>query len=139
MKGFSLIELLLVVALVSILAGSASPFLSNFLLRNQVEVTYNQVLGTIKKAQSNAMDNKNGATWGACLTENKIRFFQGNCTTPSIAEDFSVPSSITITGFSSVTFSPHRGEPSTPLTININSQLKNKIINLNAAGGINVN
>lgn len=136
--GVSLIELILVIALIAILGASTTPFLSRFVLQNNIETSTDQIIGSIRKAQEYAMDQKNNASWGVCSSGTNIRLFSGSCSSPSFSEDFDVPQSISITGLSEITFN-NRGEPSSTLIINVSSNIKTVNISLNAAGAININ
>ena len=138
-KGISYIELLIVVGLMAIIGASVSPFLSNFILRNNLETTVDNLVGTIRKAQSYSMDGKNNAVWGVCLSGGNIRLYTGSCSSPTISEDFSVSSSVSITGLSDTTFSRLRGEPSNILGVTISTDIGSATISLNAAGGMEVN
>lgn len=138
-KGISYIELLIVVGLMAIIGASVSPFLSNFILRNNLETTVDNLVGTIRKAQSYSMDGKNNAVWGVCLSGGNIRLYTGSCSSPTISEDFSVSSSVSITGLSDTTFSRLRGEPSNTLSVTISTDIGSATISLNAAGGMEVN
>src|SRR3989344_3406300 len=131
-KGVSYIELLIVVGLIGIIGASVSPFLSNFILRNNLETTVDNLVGTIRKSQGNAMDGKNsdsGEDWGVCLYNgDTIRLFLGSCDTPTISEDFSVPGSVDIAGLNTVTFSRLGGEPTQPLTITVSTDIDTRTI-----------
>ena len=139
-KGVSYIELLIVVGLVGIVGASVSPFLSNFILRNNLETTVDILVGSLRKSQGNAMDGKNndsGEDWGVCLySGDTIRVFLGTCDTPTISEDYSVPRSVDITGLNTITFSRLEGEPTETLTITVSTDIDTRTIILNAAGGI---
>ena len=138
-KGISYIELLIVVGLMAIIGASVSPFLSNFILRNNLETTVDNLVGTIRKAQSYSMDGKNNAVWGVCLSGGNIRLYTGSCSSHTISEDFSVSSSVSITGLSDTTFSRLRGEPSNILGVTISTDIGSATISLNAAGGMEIN
>ncbi len=138
-SGYTFIELLLVIGLVAILAASATPFFSNFLLRNNYETTADALVSTLRKAQSYSLQNKNNAVWGACLSSGKIRLYRGTCASPTFSEDFSVPSTITITGFTDTAFSRPRGEPSGSLAISVTSAIGAKTVTVSAAGMITRN
>lgn len=134
--GFTLIELILVIALISIIGATASPFLSNFILRNNYETTTDKLVSTLRKAQQYSIQGKQNVTWGACLISGVIRLYRGSCASPTFAEDFDVPSTITISGFTDTTFSRLRGEPNLALVISIISDIGTKTVRVNAAGMI---
>ena len=137
--GFTFIEVILVVAIMEILGATSAPFLTNFIFRNNLETTVDKTISVIRKAQEYAMDGKNDTVWGVCYTDGAIRFFSGNCATPTIKEDFTVPASVTITGFTATTFSAMRGEPNAAMSITVNGGISSKTVTVNIAGGMSVN
>lgn len=138
-SGVTYIELLIVIAIVAILGAAISPFFFRFILQNNLQATVDRVISTIRKAQNYAMDGKNNEVWGVCETGGKIRLFSGSCSTPSFSEDFDIPGNIPITGFTETTFSKLRGEPSGVLNITISTDIDTRVVNVNAAGGMEIN
>lgn len=138
-QGVSLIEILVVVSIISIMGAVSTVSLRGFVLRNDLETTTNQVVGTIRKAQNYSLDGKNSAVWGICLWNGGLRLFSGTCSTPIFAEDFTVPRTVSITGLSETTFSRLRGEPSNLLNISISTDFDTRTVQLNRAGGVEVN
>lgn len=136
-KGITFLELLLVVAIIILLGASATPFYSRFITQNNIEVTYDEVMGSIRKAQEYAMDGKNDEVWGVCLTGANIRLYSASCSSPTLSEDFSIPSSINVVGFNDTTFNL-RGEPSGALSITVSSSLASYTIEVNYAGGMEI-
>ena len=142
MKGFTIIELIIVVSLVGIVTGVATPFLSAFILRDNWHVATDRVVSEMRKAQAYAMDGKtvNGNNlWGVCVIGNVFRLFNGTCNSPNQNEDYSVPNGVALTGLTSITFGNLRGEPSVAGSINISTNLGTSTITLNAAGMIQSN
>jgi len=142
MKAFTLIELLLVIAIITIITGYSAPFLSTFLRRNSWHTTVDRVASEINKAQSYAMDGKSvsgNTIWGVCVTGNVFRMFNGSCETPNLKEDFDIAYGVNISGLTSITFSNSRGEPSSPTTILVSTTLGSNTISINAAGMVQVN
>jgi prepilin-type N-terminal cleavage/methylation domain-containing protein len=142
MKGITIIELLLVIAIFGILAASTTPFLSSFLIRNNWHVTVDRVASEIYKAQGYAMSGKviNGSdVWGVCITGSVFRMFNGTCATPNYREDFTIPNQIMVSGITSVTFDGLRGGPSSVSTITVNAGLGSNTVTINGAGMVDVN
>lgn len=135
-NGMTLMELLLVIALIIILAASTTPFLSRFILQTNLDATVDKLVGTIRKAQEYAMDGKDGAVWGVCKFNDLIRMYSGSCASPTMSEDFSIPATVTLVNFSDVTFNL-RGEPSASLSITLTTSLESKTVELNTAGSTN--
>ncbi|HEX9008081.1 MAG TPA: prepilin-type N-terminal cleavage/methylation domain-containing protein [Patescibacteria group bacterium] len=142
MKGFTIIELIIVVSLVGILTGVATPFLSAFILRDNWHVASDRIVSELRKAQAYAMDGKTVAgsnVWGVCMIGNTFRLFNGNCNSPNQNEDYLIPNGVSITGLTTLTFGNLRGEPSTTSFLNISTNLGTTTITLNAAGMIQSN
>lgn len=137
-KGFSFIELLLVIAIIAIIAVSSAPFITRFLTQNYLEVSTDKVVSTIRKAQSYAMSNKDNSTWGFCETGGGIRLYRGTCAAPLYSEDFDL-SKVTVNGLSDIYFSGssgRRGEPSGAITITIVNDAGTNNVSINSAGGL---
>jgi len=140
-KGFSLIELLLVIAIIAIIAASSAPFISRFLTQNYLEVSSDKVVSTIRKAQFYSMGNKDNTTWGFCMSGDNIRLYQGSCAGPTYYEDFDL-SKVTVTGLSDVSFTGdagRRGEPSATATVIISNDAGTNSVSINYAGGLTYN
>ena len=141
-NGFTIIELIIVVSFITILAGMATPFASSFVSRNNWHVAADRVQSETWKAQSYAMEGKavsGDSVWGVCISGPYFRLFNGSCATPNLSEDYLIPTGVTITGITTLTFANLRGEPSTPSTITISSTYGTSTITLNAAGMIQQN
>jgi len=139
-RGVTLIELLLSIAIIGIIGAVASPFVSSFIVRVQYNTTVDKTLSVIQKAQGYAMDGKGTGVWGVCTTGSVLRLFSGTCLLPVFAEDFTIPSIVSVAGLSETTFSL-RGEP-VPLAglsaITISARTNQTTIRVNAGGGIQV-
>jgi type II secretory pathway pseudopilin PulG len=139
MKGFTVIELLLVIAIVIVLGAVAAPFLSRFYLQTNLDTTSQILVSSIRKSQAYSMDGKGGAAWGICLNGSAIRIFQGTCASPTTNEDYNVPSTVTVTGLPSITFSTGRGEPSATFSATISSQIGSHTVQINSSGALTIN
>lgn len=68
MKGFTLIELILTIAILAILSGIAFNIYSNFQLNVKADEEINKIKSVLREAQAKAMSGENSASWG-------VRFF----------------------------------------------------------------
>ncbi|KKQ41389.1 MAG: seg [Microgenomates group bacterium GW2011_GWC1_37_8] len=139
--GFTLVELILAIAIIAIIAAASAPFYVKFVAQNNLEVSTDKVISAIRKTQSYAMDGKDNATWGFCMSGNNLRLFRGTCTTPTFNEDFDL-TGVTVSGLTETIFSGlsgKRGEPSNTLNITVTNDIGSVNVVLNSAGGLDVN
>lgn len=68
--GFSLIELLVAIAIVAILLAVAFPSFEDSMRRNRLATTTNELLGSVSLARSEAIRNTRGG--GICASENGL-------------------------------------------------------------------
>lgn len=139
MRGITFIETLIIISVISILGVASAPFLSRFYLQTNVDTTKQMLVSSIRKAQSYSMDGKSGSAWGICLNGSNIRIFTGSCGSPTLSEDYAVPSSVTVTGLSTITFSTGRGEPSSTISAQVTSQIATYTVQVNTGGAITIN
>jgi prepilin-type N-terminal cleavage/methylation domain-containing protein len=138
-RGYTVIELLLVIAIILVLGVAATPFLSRFYLQTNLDTTEQILVSSIRKAQSYSMDGKDGLPWGVCLTGGAIRVFETSCASPTIKEDYTIPTTISISGLSTITFSSSRGEPSATISATVSSQIGTHSVQINTAGALTIN
>ncbi len=142
MKGFTFLELILVMGIVAILVGVATPFLSSFMVRNNWYSGIDLLETAIIKAQNYAMDGKtvNGSrVWGVCMRVNKIRLFNADCDSANYREEFTLPNLLVVTGLDNLNFDNPRGEPNSPMEIAVATEISSKTIVINEAGMVEVN
>lgn len=140
-KGFTLIELILVVAIISLLGLSIIPFSSNLILRNNIQIKINEVYTYMKTAQLNSLLGKGNSRWGVQIDSTNIYLFKGdNFANRDLVFDqkINIPNSISITPVE-IVFDKNTGELAQEYVISINSQLKNRSLSINRLGVINVN
>lgn len=139
MKGFTFIELILVVALISIVTAMSAVFYTRFLTQNAVLNTVDQLVGQMHKAQIYAMSGRQGSNWGVNYSSSVITLYSGNsylARNNVFDEKFSVNSNITVSGFSDLNFNRLTGVPNVTPTITITGNNNTKSIIINSQGGI---
>ena len=139
--GFTLLEVLLVVAFIGVLFGIGAPVYQSFQNRNDLDIAANTIAQTLRRAQvlSQAVDGD--TTWGAYVASGSITLYKGGSYASrdtSYDEVFDMPTSITSSGISEVTFNKLAGVPQTTGTITLTSANNDvRTITINEKGTIN--
>lgn len=145
MKGFTFIELILVLAIILILAAISVAFYSRFLTQNAVINNTDQIVSILRKAQTYSMMGKqNGGVWGVRFTASPKEitlYLSGNS---AYDEDFTVNNNITIGSFTQLEFAhltglPINGNPSNTPTITVTGNNQSKSVSVNSQGVVNRN
>jgi type II secretory pathway pseudopilin PulG len=111
-KGFTLVELLLIIALFLIIGVSTSVFYTRFLMQNAVATTSDQLRSALHKAQWYTMMGKNGGNWGVHTDTGQIVLFHGDSyenRTVSLDETLSLYSPVNIIASSDIIFTKRTG------------------------------
>lgn len=135
--GFTIIELLLVIAIVITLGTTSVVFFSRFLTQNAVITTQDQLIGQLRKAQLYSMMGRQNGNWGVVFAANKITLFQGNsyaARNAAFDESFSVNQNIDIANFSEIVFTKTTGLPSSSGLYTITGADSVKQVTVNAQG-----
>lgn len=147
MKSFTLIELLIVIAIMTILATVGSFSLFNFRAQNILNLSANEIISLLRNAQNRSITQENGDRWGVRLEnpsgqDDFYALFQGAIYSPANtvlranlrpAVQFNDPSS----GASKdIVFNPISGLPTVSTTVIISlksnsSDTRTIIINAN--------
>ncbi len=77
-RGFTLIELILVIALVLTIGVLSNIFYGRFLLRNAVSDTTDRVVGGLREAQWYSVMGRDGGRWGVKTVDDSVVVFQGD-------------------------------------------------------------
>ena len=84
--AFTLMELVLVIAVLGVIAGLGIGNYANFLRQSSLDSAANEIIATLRKAQTNSQASNEGTGWGIWFdTTNKdnYKLFRGNCSTPT--------------------------------------------------------
>lgn len=130
-KGFTLVEILLAIALVAVLAGFSIPAYRYFQVQNELSIAADQIVGSLRRAQilSQAVDGD--ATWGVDIRTGQITMFQGSSYASRDSdydEVFDVPSNISFSGINEIVYSKVFGEPDATGIITATSVLGDSIV-----------
>lgn len=143
MKAFTLIEILLVIIILAVLAGSTIPLSINFYKAQQLDTNTKGVVQALRRAQLKAMSIEDDSIFGVYLTDDDYILFKGSSFSArdvSYDEVFDLPQIITVTGIQEIAFSKFEGIPVGGLTgdIILNSNGDSRTININEIGRVNL-
>ncbi|HTK04552.1 MAG TPA: prepilin-type N-terminal cleavage/methylation domain-containing protein [Candidatus Eisenbacteria bacterium] len=128
-RGFTIIELLTVIAMVGVVVAMAVPFLSSDLTRNDARNFSSDATDALREAQASVMSGRNGARFGVHFEATKFVVFQGatyaSNDANNVVHSFSALVSVTAvtlapggsctlpagTGNCDIHFSNHKGTP----------------------------
>lgn len=136
-KGFTLLELLLSIAIIGILAGLSLPVSRTMLIKNDLDIATSNTVQTLRRAQVLSQAADGDTTWGVKIQSGSIVLFQGASYASrdsAYDETFDVPTSITPSGISETVFTKLSGNPQTTGTITLSTETDTKSITLNGKG-----
>lgn len=137
LRAFSLLEILLVVAMITILTGIFAPVFSGLFYRNKLDVAAEKIKTDLSRAQTMAQSAQHDSTWGLYLSPGQSTIFSG---TSYAARDISkderseLPENILIQGSNEIVFTKSSIKPISPASITLKQDTEEKIININSYG-----
>lgn len=139
-KGFTFIELILVLALIALIAGVSLPVSLHFQGSTDLTLATNTVVHGLRRAQLLSRGSEGDTSWGLSIQAENVTLFKGSSyATRDIAfdENSKISSSVTPSGLQEIVFTKFTGELQTTGTITLTastSQIKN--ITINTKGNI---
>lgn len=137
-RGFSLIELLLSVVIISLLAGMSMPLYQSLQTRNDLDNTTQSIADALRRAQSYARSGKSDSIWSVKVEPDTVWLYKGLdflTRTQGFDEPVYLSDSFTIAGLSTISFSKLTGAPSTTGTITLTATANEvRTITVNAEG-----
>ncbi|MFA6354854.1 MAG: prepilin-type N-terminal cleavage/methylation domain-containing protein [Candidatus Paceibacterota bacterium] len=138
-KGFTLLEVLVVLAIFAILFAVSDGVYINFKRANNLSITTNTIVEAVRYASSNASSNRGDSKWGVKINNNEILIFKGDSyesRDTSFNESFKITGGIIVSGLSEVIFEKLSGATLSPGTIILSSYGEVENININEKGTI---
>lgn len=138
-RGFTLVEIVLSLAVIALIAGFGVPVYQEYQTRNDLDISASTIAQSLRRAQTLAQAGSGDAPWGLYVQSDMITLFQGESYVlrdSNFDETFSVPGVIAPTGIHEVVFAKFSGEPNTTGTITLTSssnETRNITINLKGA------
>jgi len=141
--GFTLVEIILSIAIIVFLTGLVVPTGIRFYQTQQLDATTNGIIQSLRRAQLKSLsqgDNNFGVYVGSGQTGQYSLFTGDSYDDRTDEEIFEVSNSISFSGVSEVLFSKVKGKPiltGTGNDIVLTQDTEIKTININEAGRIN--
>lgn len=139
-QGFTLIEILLVIALISIIGAPTAVFYTRFIHQQAVRDASSLIKGKLIEARVSAMAGKARCSWGIKYQSHKLTLFCGDSFSerdPNHDARFALNSNLKISGFDEIVFSFPSGRPNVSFSNAIISWGNNQeVFSINAEGSI---
>lgn len=137
--SFTLIELLLVIGGAIIITALTMPVGLNFYRIQVLDETANDILGILRRAQTQATFQKNDSAFGVKFLPQSYVLFQGSSYAERVQsedETFDLSVGITVSGIDEAIFEKLTGIPSATGTLTINSDDSSRRLDINVQGKI---
>lgn len=135
--GFTLIEILLSIAVIAILVGVMAPVTLSVLSRTNLSEAADRVADTLRTAELNARTGKNDMAWGVHYVAPTITLFAGDsygARVVDLDQVDAVNDPIQMTGLTEIIFSKNTAVPSTTGEIVLSSPVGTETITVNEKG-----
>ncbi len=138
-RGFTLIEILLSVAIISLVTGMSLPLLASFNDRNDLDLTTQSIVSQLRRAQTYARGMSGDSQWGVHTPNGSATFFKGTAYASRDAaydEPTDISTTITVGGLSDIIFAKLDATPSTTGNITLTNANTNetRTVTINAKG-----
>jgi len=138
-KGFTLIEVLLSVALIAVLFGISIPVFSPALLKNDLESSADLTVQSLRRAQVLSQAVQNDSQWGIKVQNYGVVLFRGNSFSDrdtAFDEFTDFPTNIDINDTDEFVFEKLTGRTTGPGNITLTLKEYSKIISVNSMGAV---
>jgi len=136
-KGFTLIEVVLSIAIIVVIFGIAAPVYQDYQIRNGVDISVNTIAENLRRAQILSMAVDGDSNWGVNILNNEITLFRGvNFATRDVIFDevSEILPVISHSGLNEIVFSKLNGLPNTTGVINLSTSSNVRTISINEKG-----
>lgn len=124
MKAFTLVEVLLSLAVIGLLTGIGIPVYRTVQVKNDLSVTVNVVVQTLRRAQILSQSVDGDISWGVKIQSSDITLFKGVSYATRDAnfdEVFDMPLNVIPSGLDEIVFAKFSGLPQTTGTVTLTS------------------
>jgi prepilin-type N-terminal cleavage/methylation domain-containing protein len=139
-RGFTLLEILLVVVIISAIAGFSTPVYQSFQVKNDLDIAAQTIASCFRRAQTLAEASDGDSQWGVEILAGSITVFQGTAYSGhnnAFDEITSMPPTITPSGLSEVEFDRLTGQALSTGTVTLTTSTGlTKTITLSSKGTV---
>lgn len=136
-KGFTLLELLLSITILTIIVGIGIPVYQSLQNNNNLDIAKTTVVQGLRRAQELSRSGEHDAMWGVKVQSGSITLFKGAtyaARDSAFDELFDTPSNIVPTGSTEIVFSKFYGIPNTTGTLTLTLNNTVQTLNINEKG-----
>lgn len=139
-KGFTILEILLVISVFGILTAISIPGLSSLFIRNNLDIAHTTVVNTIHRAQalSQAVDGDSG--WGVKIQTTDITLYKGSSYAArdiDFDEKFPLDSTLSVSGLTEINFNKFIGDTANVGVATLTSSTgETRTVTINSKGGV---
>ncbi len=137
--GFTLIELIVTIAMLTTLAGIAIPVYNTFFTSSELNLATEGVVRMLRRAQTYSRGSNFDSGWGVRVQVGSATLYKGSSYATrdtSYDENILIASSMTPSGISEISFSKLTAQPNTTGTITFANQTETRTITVNAKGTV---
>lgn len=137
-KGFTLIEMMLSVGILSLLAGLSLPVYQSFQNRNELDITTQSLASALRRAQTYSRGMNGDSQWGVAVQANTITLFKGSsyaARDTAYDESTAIATSTSTSGSTEIMFTKLTGLPATTGSFTLTSiNNDSRTVTINAKG-----
>lgn len=139
-RGFSILEVLLTIAVTGVIVGIGTPVLYSYFSGNSLDNAEERYVQSMRQAQVMAQSGVHDDDWGVNLGDTLVTIFKGNdyeARDTGYDQDIEFDSNVVATGVTQVIFARHTGLPSTTGTATLTlDDGRISVITINSRGVI---
>lgn len=139
-QGFTLVEVLLSVAVIAVLAGISAPVFSRLSTKNDLDTAVVSLAQSWRRVQALSMANDGDTVWGVKVGAGSITVFKGTSFASrdtNYDETFTLPLTISVSGaVTEITFNKLTGTPSATGTVSLTSFGDTTTLTINSKGTV---
>lgn len=139
--GFTLLELLLSMALISILVGMTMTVYYATQVKNGLDIAASTLTQGLRRAQALAQNGDSDSSWGVYINAGSITLFKGSTYATrdtTMDETATYASNITASGTKEIDFTKFTGDPTSTATFTLSTSADTKTITVNAKGMVSL-